>query len=251
MAANIGELIMPHDHERQFLQTKEEVHFERKTVVVPYYGHQAMPHDDRCIENNGNCSQKCETVEHETVCSCYEGYTLTSPTVCTEISGCDFVLSGTSGEFTIRNSYCRWLIKAPKGHIVEITLHETTNYYEEDYMNYGADFGYIYNGDTTEASVIKRLYPSTEETVLRSSGENLLITSGEEWDSYSFTQRVSYVTGFKYLEIEAGEYDGHLTLPVSSLPVGEDCLSLTYSIPHGPLMVRLSDQLINPQFTFK
>ncbi|XP_049796414.1 uncharacterized protein LOC126212940 [Schistocerca nitens] len=251
MAANIGELIMPHDHERQFLQTKEENNFETKIVAVPYYGHQAMPHDDRCTENNGNCSQKCETVEHETVCSCYEGYTLTSPTACTETSECDFVLSGTSGEFTIRSSYCRWLIKAPKGHIVEITLHETSNYHERYRINYGSDFGYIYDGDTTEASVIKGLYPSTEGTVLRSSGQNLLITSGQSWNSYSFRRRVSYMTGFKYLEIEAGENDGHLTLPVSSLPVGEDCLSLTYSIQHGSLMVSLSDQLINPQFTFK
>ncbi|XP_046983457.1 uncharacterized protein LOC124553634 isoform X1 [Schistocerca americana] len=251
MAANIGELIMPHDHERQFLQTTEQYNFERKTVAVPYYAYQAMPHDDRCIENNGNCSQKCETVEYETVCSCNEGYTLTSPTICTEIPGCDFVLSGTSGEFTIRNSYCRWLIKAPKGHIVEITLHETSNHHERYRLNYDTDFGYLYDGDTTEASVIKRLYPSTEETVLRSSGQNLLITSGQSWNSYSFRQRVSYTTGFKYLEIEAGENDGHLTLPVSSLPVGEDCLSLTYSIQHGSLMVSLSDQLINPQFTFK
>ncbi|XP_049763510.1 uncharacterized protein LOC126092114 isoform X2 [Schistocerca cancellata] len=255
LAANLEEIIMERDYGREFLNNKKTYNFQEKLATVPY---DEMPQEDRCVVNNGNCSQICETVGYETVCSCREGYSLTSATACTAVSACDIVLSGTSGEFTIGSKPCQWLIKAPRRHIIVITLHRVPGY-QNYYSDTTRPLGEIYDGNSTEGNVITRIRHDTTETVLRSSGPYVLIKSLEEWARYPhFKRRLSYVTGYPYLEITSDKATGHLTVPVRSLSMGEDCFSLTYSAPqHGSLMVKLTDKdsenllELTPEFTFE
>ncbi|XP_049939961.1 uncharacterized protein LOC126416336 [Schistocerca serialis cubense] len=255
LAANLEEIIMERDHEREFLKNKEKYNFVEKFTTVPYY---EILQEDRCVVNNGNCSQICETVGYETVCSCREGYSLTSATACTAVSACEIVLSGTSGEFTIGSKPCQWLIKAPRRRIILITLHRTSGFHGY-YIDASRRFGEIYDGNSTEGNVITRIRPDTTETVLRSSGPYVLIKSLEEWARHPhLKQRVSYVTGYPYLEITSDKATGHLSAPVPSLSMGEDCFSLTYSAPqNGSLMVKLTDKdnenllELTPEFTFE
>lgn len=231
---SIEDIILAHNHDNKFLGRFHLSYWGREIISESEYGTSS---EDKCKYGNGNCSQICETIQNEAICSCEEGFSLVDGTEChLNVTG-NLFLSGTSGKFLMDEEDYVWTIKAPESHIIELEISRFHGLNQHSYMNY-----YVYDSHFTEQGRLSPYYTSNNVHKFRSRGPYLYIRTSNGWKHDDIF--AAYKTGLPYYRSTG------YSLDLEQLK-GLSCLSITYN---GFLRVTMSNGnsefTLNPQMSF-